>query len=97
MIFNEAVSSARELIDNRQVKFVDWSPTGIKVGVNSQPALIQKSSGYETSPLSLNILHNNMRIDTIFGRVNHKFDIMYAKRAFVHWYVGEGLDEGFFS
>lgn len=38
-----------------------------------------------------------MRVDTIFGRVNHKFDIMYAKRAFVHWYVGEGLDEGFFS
>ena len=22
---------------------------------------------------------------------------MYAKRAFVHWYVGEGLDEGFFE
>ena len=22
---------------------------------------------------------------------------MYAKRAFVHWYVGEGLSEGFFG
>merc|ERR1711994_330728 len=27
----------------------------------------------------------------------HKFDLMYAKRAFVHWYVGEGMEEGEFS
>lgn len=23
-----------------------------------------------------------------------KFDKMFAKRAFVHWYVGEGMEEG---
>ncbi|ROV88146.1 hypothetical protein VPNG_10302 [Cytospora leucostoma] len=22
------------------------------------------------------------------------FDLMYSKRAFVHWYVGEGIEEG---
>lgn len=26
-----------------------------------------------------------------------QFDLMYAKRAFVHWYVGEGMEEGEFS
>ena len=31
------------------------------------------------------------------GRMDHKFDLMYAKRAFVHWYVGEGMEEGEFS
>ena len=25
-----------------------------------------------------------------WARLDHKFDLMYAKRAFVHWYVGEG-------
>jgi len=27
----------------------------------------------------------------------NSYDSMYAKRAFVHWYVGSGLSEGFFS
>ena len=33
----------------------------------------------------------------MFSRLDHKFDLMYAKRAFVHWYVGEGMEEGEFS
>jgi tubulin alpha len=28
---------------------------------------------------------------------DHKFDLLYAKPAFVHWYMGEGLEEGKFS
>lgn len=30
-------------------------------------------------------------------RIDHKFDLMFAKRAFVHWYVGEGMEEGKYS
>ena len=32
-----------------------------------------------------------------WARLDHKFDLMYAKRAFVHWYVGEGMEEGEFA
>merc|ERR1712156_760540 len=30
-------------------------------------------------------------------RINKKYDMMYSQRAFVHWYVGEGMEEGEFS
>ena len=39
-------------------------------------------------------LSNTTAIMEAWARLDHKFDLMYAKRAFVHWYVGEGMEEG---
>lgn len=33
----------------------------------------------------------------VFNKFITSFDSMYSKRAFVHWYVGEGMEEGEFS
>ena len=43
------------------------------------------------------VISNSTAIAEVFSRIDHKFDLMYAKRAFVHWYVGEGMEEGEFS
>ncbi|KAI5713571.1 hypothetical protein M8J76_001468 [Diaphorina citri] len=43
------------------------------------------------------MLSNTTAIAEAWGRLDHKFDLMYAKRAFIHWYVGEGMEEGEFS
>jgi tubulin alpha len=43
------------------------------------------------------MLSNTTAIAEVFSRIDHKFDLMFAKRAFVHWFVGEGMEEGEFS
>ena len=43
------------------------------------------------------MISNSTSVVEVFSRIDHKFDLMYAKRAFVHWYVGEGMEEGEFS
>ncbi|KAF3584890.1 hypothetical protein F2Q69_00029666 [Brassica cretica] len=43
------------------------------------------------------MISNSTSVAEVFSRIDHKFDLMYAKRAFVHWYVGEGMEEGEFS
>ena len=41
------------------------------------------------------MISNDTAVAEVFSRIDHKFDLMYAKRAFVHWY--EGMEEGKFS
>jgi hypothetical protein len=37
------------------------------------------------------MISNSTAVAEVFSRCDHKFDLMYAKRAFVYWYVGEGM------
>lgn len=43
------------------------------------------------------MLSNTTAIAGAWGALDHKFDLLYSKRAFVHWFVGEGMEEGEFS
>jgi len=81
----------------RTIQFVDWCPTGFKCGINSQaPACIPGGDLAKVNKALL-MLSNTTAIAEVFSRLDKKFDLMYAKRAFVHWYVGEGMEEGEFS
>ena len=81
----------------RSVQFVDWCPTGFKVAINHQPPVTIPGGDLAKSHRSVCMLSNTTAIAETWARLNHKFDLMYAKRAFVHWYVGEGMEEGEFA
>lgn len=81
----------------RSIQFVDWCPTGFKVGMNYQPMTVVPNSEMAKVPRSVCMLSNTTAIAEAWARLDHKFDLMFAKRAFVHWYVGEGMEEGEFA
>jgi tubulin alpha len=43
------------------------------------------------------MISNSTAIAEVFSRIDHKFDLMYSMRAFICWYVGEGMEEGEFG
>lgn len=91
---NVAVSSVKT---KRTIQFVDWSPAGFKVGINYQPPTVVPGGDLAKLQRAVCMISNSTAIAEVFNRLDHKFDLMYAKRAFVHWYVGEGMEEGEFS
>merc|ERR1712193_294584 len=91
---NAAVSAIKS---KRSIQFVDWWPTGFKIGINNQPPTVIPGGDLARVKRAVCMLSNTTAIAEAWERLDRKFDLMYAKRAFVHWYVGEGMEEGEFS
>jgi tubulin alpha len=105
--------AAGQLKAKSSFNLVEWCPTGFKLGINYTkyvPIKLYISNALtDVRPISVpgselaavdrsvSMLSNTTAIAEAWSRLDHKFDLMYSKRAFVHWYVGEGMEEGEFS
>jgi len=95
---NSEVNLAINDVKNKQnVKFVDWSPTGFKCGLNNSSPTVIEGGELALVDKSLTLIANTTAVSEVFKRMDEKFDLMFAKRAFVHWYVGEGMEEAEFN
>merc|ERR1712062_582651 len=65
--------------------------------INYQPPTVVPGGDLAKVQRAVCCLSNTTAIMEAWARLDHKFDLMYAKRAFVHWFVGEGMEEGEFS
>merc|ERR1712157_423301 len=90
-------ASVATIKTKRTIQFVDWCPTGFKCGINYQPPTVVPGGDLAKVMRAVCMISNSTAIAEVFSRIDHKFDLMYSKRAFVHWYVGEGMEEGEFS
>merc|ERR1719499_1521195 len=81
----KANATVQWLKTNKKVCFVEWVPTGFKVGLNETPAAQVEND--ELASFERNA------VSRVFSeRISKKYDMMYSQRAFVHWYVGEGME-----
>lgn len=93
----EANQATANIKARKAAQFVEWCPTGFKLGINEKAPTILPGSAMASVSRAVCALSNTTAISEAWSRLNHKFDLMFAKRAFVHWYVGEGMEEGEFS
>ncbi|VAI55882.1 unnamed protein product [Triticum turgidum subsp. durum] len=65
--------------------FVEWIPNNVKSSVcDIPPTGLSMSSTF---------VGNSTSIQEMFRRVSEQFTAMFRRKAFLHWYTGEGMDE----
>jgi len=94
----DANTNIQKLKKMNKVYFVEWMPTGFKVGLNEIPCASLEDDVLKYTSRTVAMIGNNVAVNRVFqDRLSKKYDMMYSQRAYVHWYVGEGMEEGEFS
>ena len=89
-VSTKEVEDEMALMQNKNAGyFVDWIPHNIKSSVCDIPATGEK--------ISSAFIGNTTAIQSIFMRIGDQFRAMFKRKAFLHWYKGEGMDELEFS
>lgn len=69
--------------------FVEWIPNNVQTALCSIPPRGLK--------MSSTFIGNSTSIQEMFKRIGDQFIVMFRRKAFLHWYTGEGMDEMEFS
>jgi tubulin beta len=65
--------------------FIEWIPNNMKCGICDIPPKGLK--------MAVVFVGNSTAIQEMFKRVAEQFTGMFRRKAFLHWYTGEGMDE----
>ncbi|CAH1108865.1 unnamed protein product [Psylliodes chrysocephalus] len=85
MSMKEVDDNMHNIQDKNSASFIEWIPNNIKTAVCDIPPRGYKLSG--------TFIANNTAIHELFNRIITAFSAMYRRRAFLHWYTGEGMDD----
>lgn len=64
----------------------------VQVGINSQPPTEIPGGDLARVRRAVAMFSNTTAISEAWGRINRQFSMMIKKRAFVHWYLNEGME-----
>ena len=65
--------------------FAEWIPNNVKTAVCDIPPRGLK--------MAATFIGNSTAIQELFKRISEQFTAMFRRKAFLHWYTGEGMDE----
>ena len=85
----EAEQAVFDLQRKNSAQFVEWIPDNVSVSLCSVPPVGQTQAA--------TCLANTTAVQELFKRTLTQFAAMYKRRAYLHWYTGEGMDSMEFS
>lgn len=85
MSMKEVDEQVMNIQNKNSSHFVEWIPNNLKVAVCDVPPRGLK--------MSATFIGNSTCIQEIFKRISEQFTAMFRRKAFLHWYTGEGMDE----
>src|SRR3954465_1859020 len=81
----EVEDQMRNVQNKNSSYFVEWIPNNVQTALCSIPPRGLK--------MSSTFVGNSTSIQELFKRVCDQFSAMFRRKAFLHWYTGEGMDE----
>jgi tubulin beta len=91
MMFRGVMSSKEvddqmsQMVSKNSSYFVEWIPNNLKASICDIPPKGLKMSSV--------FIGNSTAIQEAWKRVADQFTVMFRRKAFLHWYTGEGMDE----
>nr|AAC37344.1 beta tubulin [Dictyostelium discoideum] len=85
-IFTKEVDEQMHNIQTKNSSyFVEWIPHNIKSSICDIPP--------KGTPMAVTFIGNNTAIQDLFKRISIHFQAMFRRKAFLHWYTLEGMEE----
>jgi tubulin beta len=73
------------VVNKNSSYFVEWIPNNIKASICDIPPKGLK--------MATTFIGNTTAVQETWKRVAEQFTVMFRRKAFLHWYTGEGMDE----
>lgn len=89
MSTKEVDENMLKITNRNSAYFVEWIPNNVKAAICDIPPKGMR--------MSTTFVGNNTAIQEIWKRLSVQFITMFRRKAFLHWYTAEGMDEAEFS
>ncbi|KAK9466615.1 beta-tubulin [Lipomyces arxii] len=81
----EVEDQMRSIQTKNSAYFVEWIPNNVQTALCAVPPKGLK--------MAATFVGNSTSIQELFKRIGDQFSAMFRRKAFLHWYTGEGMDE----
>ncbi|KAL4983279.1 Tubulin/FtsZ, GTPase domain-containing protein [Aspergillus falconensis] len=81
----EVEDQMRSVQNKNSSYFAEWIPNNVQTALCSVPP--------KGSKMAATFVGNSTSVQELFHRVSTQFTAMFRRKAFLHWYTGEGMDE----